>query len=241
MAYIFTKSTIVGNENGLIQDYREGFRYPFKIADWTRAKVAIGWSYTASQDNSDLDGYGAASITTNTAQDRMFFGLKKYNENFPEDNDSEYFVGLSSSGPTSSIQFPQSAFSTATTHGETMHMGVRHPDGTFSGSTPVYNHCSVDAFDTGTNFIGLLCLDLTILNKGQSNQKITFKYSNQTITDTSKANIESVMNAASYTNVGDLDFNFNGMAYDLPDTFFMYLPFGNIRMRVFALDIVRVS
>ena len=241
MAYIFRKSTTVGNEQCLIQDYREGFRYPFKLLDWSHIKVGMVWSYTAATDNTNMDGYGQGFITTNTIEDRMFFGLKKYSLKFPEADPSEYFLGLSSSGTTSTIDFPVSAFSTNNSHGQVMHMGVRHSDGTFSGSTPSYSQCGVTQFDDTSQFAALLAFDLTVLNKGQSNQKITFKWAKQDITDTSKSNVESVMNSLTYTNVGDLDFNLNGVPYDLPDTFFMYLPFGNVRLRVFALDIVRIS
>ncbi len=241
MATIYTKPTTVGNENCIILDYRQGLRYPFNIGDWNRIRCSMVWSYTAGNNNDNMDGFGPALVTPNNVEDRFFFGLKKYSLKFPQADDSEYFLGLSNSGVSSFINFPVSAFGTGTEHGTIMNLGVRHPNETFSGTTLSYSQCEVYQFDDTSNFAAIICFDLTLINKGLSNQKINLKYAKQSITDTSKSNIESIMGSASYTDYGDLDFNYNGVAYDSPNSFFIYTPYGNIRTRLFSLDVIHVS
>lgn len=247
MAEIYTKSTTVGNENCVITDYREALVYPFKIQDWNRIKVALVWSYTASSGNDNMDGYGTTQISINGEKDKMYFGLKKYSGKFPFTDISEYFVGIASHGTYSDIAFPQTVFDERNPHGQLITLGVHHADGvTTEGETrtennPTFGLMSASGFSGAGNFAGIICLDLTISNKGLSNQQISFKYAKSTITDTSKANVESVVNSLTYTDVGLLNFNLNGVSYSLPDCFFMYLPFGNLRLRTFALDVFRVS
>jgi hypothetical protein len=246
MPEIYSKSTTVGNEKCLILNYRKALKLPFKIQDWNRIKVALVWSYTASGGNDNLDGYGSVSITSNTPQDHMYFGLKKYSEEFPRTGGQEYLVGVASHGASSSIYLPISQFDGRNPHGELVTLGVHHSDGTTEGEqhttdNPSFGLMSPAGFDDASGFAGIVCLDLTLINKGLSNQQINFKYRQTTLTDTSKANVESIVNSGTYTNVGDLNFNLNGVPYDLPNCFFMYLPFGNLRLRVFALDVFRVS
>jgi hypothetical protein len=246
MAEIANKTTTVRTEKCLILDYREGFRYPFKLQDWNRIKVALVWSYTASGSNDNLDGYGTPLITANTAEDYMYFGLKKYSNKFPRTGGQEYLVGVASHGANSSIGFPTSQFDGRNVHGEFVTLGVHHADGTTEGElhtsvNPSFGLLPAAGFDDTSLFAGIVCLDLTLLNKGQSNQQINFKYRQTTLTDMSKSNIESLINSGTYTDVGDLNFNLNGVPYDLPDSFFMYLPFGNLRLRVFAIEAIRVS
>jgi hypothetical protein len=249
MGHIFTKSTTVGNEKALVLDVREGFRYPFKIEDWTRMKFAMCWSYTGtSTDNTNMDGYGDAQITANSPRDRFYIGVKKYSTKFPGEDDSEYLLGVSSSGAFSYIGFPVAFFNPAVSHGEYTDVGVKHPDGTYAGehkwygSVGAFSGPNSPAFDDTSDFGIRAAFDVTIINKGQANQQISVKYAKDNLlTNTSRTSLENYINTATYTDLGTLDFNNASGPYTLPDSFFMYLPFGTARLRVFALQAIRIS
>lgn len=247
MAHIFTKSTTEGNVKGLILDYREGLRYPFKIQDWNRMKFAIAWSYTGTGDNNNMDGYGAQNITANTPQDRYYFGVKKYSPNFPMENDREYFLGVSSAGAFSYIDFPVAFFNPTNNHGEYVDIGVRHPDGSYDGfqhyygTNPLFAGPGSPDFDNTSGYGIIMAFDIEFVNKGQANQQMNVKYAKTTFTNASQVNMDSYINSATYTDLGPLDFNYNSVPYEAPDSFFMYLPFGAARLRVFGLRAIRIS
>ncbi len=133
--------------------------------------------------------------------------------------------------------------------GDTVFRGLHHADGTFDGdssSGAIIFPTGSPSYDNPTDHSTVILFDIEIGNKGLSNQTVTFKYALRTInilgdSDTSKTNIENLMNTASYTTVGTLDFHAGGVPYALPDCFFLYASPGSIRLRVFGLDVIRMS
>lgn len=247
MAIIYTKSTTAGPQNCVILDYRQSMYYPFKLKDWNHARFALVVSYTAATENSDLNNFGTQSITANQDKDRIFFGVKRYSQNYPGAESGEYFCGFKTFGAYSSISFPDVFFGGKNVHGESCTIGVSHSDGSHQGhdfdlsDLNSFVLCAPDEFDNTSTYSALLCFDMEIVNKGQSNQQVKFKWAKQSMTDISQISVENAINGATYNDLGTLDFNFNGVPYDLPDSFFAYLPLGAVRLRVFGLDAIYIS
>lgn len=244
MAEIYTKATDSGFEKGVILDPIQALRYPFHVGDWTRLKVAMIWSYTSpTSPNNNFAGGGSYVVPVRTVKDRMYFGLKKYSLEYPGTKAGEYFLGLKSYGVNTFIGFGPNPFSSGNPHGDTMIHGVHHPDGTSGGNTLSDFQITGSGSFSGTgNPFGMVCMDMTISNKHQSNQQISYKYAFQGgINDTRQSSIDSLMDSLTYTDAGTLDFNNGGVPYETPDSFFMFIPHKTLRLRVFALRVIRVS
>ncbi len=244
MAVIYTKTVSGGTANCVIANPRQAVIYPFDVGDWTKIKIGMALSFTqAVNPNADLENQ-TKNITASNARDRIYYGVKPYSLNFPEEN-NEPFVGYRTYGSNSFITFPPMFLDHRNEHGTIGYVGMHHPNGSVEGKAydpglnQAYGLSPSASFDELSGYGAIIVMQLQILNKGQNNQKIHVRESRTGFTTTSQATIKSLMSTMNLSVQGTFNYNQSGTPYDLPNSFFIYLPFTDLRLRVFSLGVIK--
>lgn len=258
MANIFDKTTTIGTDRTLVLDQRESLIYPFPFTDWNVIRIGGIFSFTtASDDNGDVSALGGPNaefiITPTAGNERIWFGVKHNNSNFPGTN-GEPFVGINNPDQDSHLYVINSP-------GRGLYIGGRfsenplsvtavHGNGTYefsnSGGQNVLAPWTINdnQFHATSNFAYQWALTLAVNNKGLATQNIgvsTYFQSNTIGTNTDNQTLKNILTNSSYTNRGTVNWNLSGLPYDLPNTFFLHWPFTNTRLRIHNIGIVKVS
>jgi hypothetical protein len=261
MANIFDKALTSGFDRTLVLDQREGLVYPIPFTDWNAIRVGAFFSFTtSSNDNGDIAAdLGSPNTTYDLAiqspLDKIYFGLKHNNGNFPGTN-NEPFVGICSpythamfnTSRSPGYDFSLGAFS----NGAELEPGTILSNNTFSMSSlnadnafVPYDLGSHNGWPTTTNYAKFICFELAVNNKGQPTQRlsITTHTPNFSVTDTSNQSLKNLMltNSTNRTDRGTTTWSISGIPYDLPNAIFMYVPFTQIRMRIHNVGVIKSS
>jgi len=258
MAEIFEK--ILDVDKCLILNPRQAVQRRMADAivdEWTELRVGLFWSMTnASQDNALPVG---ESLLLNSLLDMPFFGFKNWYDLGQTSGDpNELAPGFAGTvflgfGATQESVGPE-LFQNGTTswilrssqpntwdlagYNEASHIG--------SAAVGGRPECPYDT-TASTLYAGFMGFKMTLANRGLSNQSVTLSLPSSSAvfqvqyTDVSAANLRTVL-AQTVFSVNDVVAWNNGVsALQIPDSFYLRMPFYVNRIRLHAVGILRIS
>lgn len=241
-------------ENNLLLDPRESFYRPFNFGEWT--DLRIGMLFRLVSTTSDSSSIITETVGANSETDRFYFGIKDSGNNMPGVAGTK-FIGmgtvsgstarassqgnpssvLAESGSTSSDRLYFSAYSGSTFHRPIISLSpTTAPQFSGSASGSLYNA-----------FYGL---KIELQNSGASNQRVQVTYrSINGFSGVAPGSSSAELHAHLSSHVGWTS------PYDtftpataswvtgipLPDSFFVYSPMYNNRLRLSAIQVLKIS
>lgn len=248
MAKIYSKGTdLYGVDKTLILGVREALVYPTPFKDWTSLKFGFFGSFVpAGTDNDDipaLTNYTINPIAGN--RDRILFGMKRNTKKFPGES-GEPYLGLyniythatissdSNSNLTVGGQYGPAIFPTALLENGGVSCPSAGEYGYFTTSNVTESHGSSYAF-----FFGMM---FSVRNKGTANQQVEIRYICESpFSDTRIEALKSKITSTAYGNNSVVDFAYSGIPCTLPDSVFLYIPFGGLNLRIHNIAVLKVS
>lgn len=211
----------------------------FDLSLWSEIRLGIFFGGVTSGDENTQAV--AEVVPQVTAADRICFGIKNSSTLDLPGLTGGRFLGVSNqTGQQSQCNINE--FYSNTPVGFN---GVALYDTTILGSggviLPGLNFPTVTGSST---YCGAFVVQLVLHDRGLSSQNVDVNaYTDSSIagTDYSVSALRTVMNGASFGSPSNVAWNDGSVAYDLPDAFFLRLPFYNNRIRVSAMRIQRYS
>jgi hypothetical protein len=237
MAKIFEKSV---TDKTLILEPREGLLRKFDFGnDWTEVRVGMFFSIVTAAGDDTYSGT-LESLAFNTAADYVTFGLKNTSdEALPGLADSLFLGYMQPSGL--GAQFSSGNIQNASNN--------QMSSGGFVGTTGVINAGTASRHlpcptlaGTSADYAHGAMLKFVIADRGLATQTVTvtFGWTQTTGTDYSASLLRTEMNNATYNGLGSaLAWNDTSDAYDIPDGFWVRLPFYDYRLRISAIRAIR--
>ncbi len=246
MAEIYTKTT----KKTLILEPRECVIRQFDFGAWTEMRMGMYFSGIAASGN-DSQGLGE-TVAVASALDRITFGIKDSDTtNIPGETGSLFLGVLSETYSSTAITGnDSSAFRSAgASNGSSSRALVA---GGFVGTSLINGNPGSDlcvepdypAPTGSTAYCAFLALKFLITNIGLSSQTVTISASTATPVSGNAytlANLRSAINAATYSNAKVVTWNTGAAARAIPDCWFLRLPFLNNRIRMPAIDMIKIA
>lgn len=235
------------NENNLLLEPREAFYRPFNFGQWT--EVRIGMLFRLVSTASDSASISTESISANSDSDKIYIGLKDSGSNLPGVSGTN-FIGMASfSGSATRTEVGQTSY---ISFGDSYNTYHRLYLTAFSGSTmyKAYFHENTTiapAFSSsasGSNYNGFYGVKFTLLNSGSANQQIevTYRRVYQTAVGSSSADLHTqLISNTGWTNPPASNTASWTTGIPLPDSFFVYSPLYNNRLRMSAIEAIKIS
>lgn len=240
----------------LILDPREALIYPFPFGDWTTIRVGFFYSLTANTGDGNVITFpnganGLSTVDVLSPRDRMYFGIKSANETFP--GEGEPYAGLVCFNDQTKVSAEWNGSSFINSRFQAFNPNTAYGFGAVQANDTKSYVANGDAgipmphvstMIDSTAYAGFYAFTFQILNKGTASQQITVsKYTigANGVTDTSNDNLKALMLSQPYVSTATVDFNLSGVPYSLPDAVFLYLPFGNVRLRIHSVGAVRID
>ncbi len=246
MAIIYPKETTLGVKNCLILSPRDALSFPFNIGEWETARFAFYVSSTsATNENNNLIEYNE-SFPLDSVFDRVFMGVRPLSKQFPFIN-NDYFLGISNSN---SWEFSRFYFQYSGYEGFNIlnvpfqlmapNGSVIIPDFTQSANRD-FN--LTETSNDSSSFCALVIFEAKIINKGLPNQQVKLRFKKENgVTDTSSAALQQKILSIDFGSSNQtIDFNNSGTPYTPPDSFFIYTPFANLRLRIHNIAAMKIS
>lgn len=240
MAEIYLKSA----ENTLILSPREGVQRPFNFDAWTEVRIGMYLGgVTAAGDNTQAV---VETVNISSYLDRITFGLKTNDALMPGQVGCK-FIGVTSTTRSELSSLSMFGSADAVTGFYNGMNGAKSVDATFTTlTTPAVSGIRYPSDISGaSSYCGFYALKFLVTDAGLSTQKIQVLFSqNNTVSGSnySAAALLTDINNATYTSMGAaFDWNDGAAAYDLPDAFWLRMPFFNNRIRVSAIRAVRYA
>jgi hypothetical protein len=235
------------NDNVLILSPREALYREFNVGQWT--ELRIGMLYTMVTDTSDT-ALPSDQVYYLSDTDRIYFGIKSSGSNFPGTGNADFIGATTITG--SSLYVTTTGGLSGTTNASYPYYSL------FLGASSASNAIStLGTFAINANLgpfsfpfsVGATCgfygLKYVLENSGSADQRIIVSYKGNASTATSSAALYSTLvNNTSWNAMA------NNQLYStaswatgipLPNTFYAYLPFYKARLRMTAMQIVKVS
>lgn len=226
---------------------REYFIRPFDFQDWTEARFGILFSaVTSSGDNTDVT---SESVAITTVADLVTFGIKDSATTALPGQAGSLFLGATSALGTLSKTFASGAagpsFSANAggnpeTLAATAYAGVTKIGGTGSQAVSAMN--SPTSASGATGYCGFYGIKFVINNLGLATQSVTISVA----TDYpiagaayTPAALRTLLNNTTYGTSFTLAWNDGVAARDIPDAFWIRMPFYSNRIRISAMMGVR--
>ena len=239
MAEIYAKS----GENTLILEPREYMLRQFNFGDWTELRMGMYFGcISAASANANV---ASESVTLVSAVDRLCFGIKDSSTSYIPGQVGASFLGITTMSPTGN--------GTAIGTGSLRSIGgnnfavVGLTDGTATGGTTTQVCVGMDfpSDVTGaTAYNGFVALKFVVANLGLSSQTVTISgVSTNSISgsDYSATALRALLNGATYTNPSTIAWNTGAAAKDIPNCWFLRLPFLNNRIRISCIDMMKIA
>lgn len=235
MASIYLK----GSKKTLILEPREGLYRQFDFGDWTELRIGMFTSVIAAtgpDDNSVNETIVPADFS-----DYITFGIKNASVDLPGFSGALY-LGLRNRSNTSC----------------TAGAGIGGPSGgwrgfTADGTTTEFGSIEVGAQGfmgdgsptASTGYAGFKALKFVINNRGLANQSVSMSMSGTDAgvagNDYTRTPLRTLINNASYIDLGTFDWNDGVAARDIPDSFFVRSPMFLNRLRIAAIRAIRYA
>lgn len=233
--------TTYANENSLLLGNRESFCRQFDFGSWTEIRMGMLFRFVGNAN--DTASYTNESITVTSATDKMYFGLKSTGSNIPGVSGTNFIGGATIS--TTNLS--------GTEVGQYYYAGSNYYNlyvTAISGSAPVFAPKS-DYGSSGmtypsapftTNYDGLYGLKFVLQNSGSVSQSIVMSYKrNADNNGSGSADLHSAL-------INDNSWNLFAASsaswtteIPIPNCFFMYSPLYNNRIRMSAIEVIKVS
>lgn len=240
MAKFYAKTV---SDMTLIPAVREGYCRQFDFGtDWTEVRIGIlfGPVHATTSDNTAAP---TELLALSSAADRIFFGLKDASTALPGSTGSVFVGAMTATGKTSDV-----GSGYINSHDGELVAGGYVGTTLIGGTTTQDMTRSMQYPDvTGaTGYNGFYCLKFVIANRGTGTQTITVTPARtDTVSGTaySASDLLTLISAFASPGTGQTLNWFSGVpaAYDIPDCFFIRLPFYNSRIRISAVRAVRIS
>jgi len=233
------------NDNALILSPREALYREFNVGQWT--ELRIGMLYHIVSDTSDTAYPDISEVYYLSNIDGIYFGIKSSGSNFPGTGSAD-FIGATSLNGSDGYYARASAGSAGYSNG-TYHWLFL---GASSASNALYTTGSGINSSFGFTFgsvsggnCGFYGLKYVLENSGSANQQIIVNYKSNASVATSSATLYSnLVNNTSWTAMANNRVHSTASwaaGIPLPNTFYAYLPFYKARLRVTAMQIIKVS
>ena len=234
-------------ENNLLLEPREAFYRPFNFGEWT--EMRIGMLFRLVSTASDSGSIISESITINSDSDKIYIGLKDSGSNMPGVSGTN-FIGMASvTGSGTAADLSNSSYAA---FGDSLNSYHRLYLTAFSGSNMYRayfqeNNVIAPEFSgsaSGSNYNGFYGLKFTLLNSGSANQQVQVQYRRVylTLVGSSSADLHSqLVNNAGWTNPPASSTASWATGIPLPNSFFVYSPLYNNRLRMAAIEAVKIS
>jgi hypothetical protein len=235
------------SENNLLLEPREAFYRPFNFGEWT--EMRIGMLFRLVSTTSDSASIITESITINSDSDKIYIGLKDSGSNMPGVSGTN-FIGMASvtgsgtrTDPSNSsyISFGDS-FTTYHRLYLTAFSGSNMYRAYFHENTTISPEFSSSA--SGSNYNGFYGVKFTLLNSGSANQQVEVQYRRIYLTSagSSSADLHSqLVNNTGWTNPPASSTASWATGLPLPNSFFVYSPLYNNRLRMAAIEAIKIS
>lgn len=242
MATIYQK---ISTDRTCILDPREYFIRAIDFGAWTEARIGF---YCAQVSSSDDNAIGTTeSVTVNSVADRISIGLKNTDTNdLPGEAGSMFLGAINGIGATANTNGASGYYAAGALGNVFSGVG-------YNGATPIEGTTS----DLLSNFItmpadpsvassynGFFALKFVITNLGLSSQSVAISSAASTTisgTDYSASALRISMNNATYGTAVTIAWNSGVAAYDIPDGFWIRLPFYNNRLRLSVIEAIRYA
>lgn len=240
MAIIYQK---IATDKTLILSPREGILRAFDFGAWTEMRIGIFYSgVTSGGDNTQSV---AEVVALSSPADRLAFGIKNSDtDDLPGEAGGTFLGASNSTGNGSECNgvgfFSQGAGAVVAC--------------AFNGATLVDGGAIADTLgnyllypanvSAATQYCGFSGLKLTVTDLGLSSQTVGLSFSNTQNVPGDTYGIgplRTYLNNSSYGTVRTMTWNDGAAAYDLPDAFFLRMPFYNNRIRVSAMIAARYA
>lgn len=245
--------TSFANENSLILGNREALIRQFNFGSWTEIRIGVLFRFIGNTNDTSSNVSEVVSVLTNT--DRVFFGLKSTGSNPPGVSGSS-FIG--SGTMTTSACTPQGAYPPSV--GQT-YVNVYGTTLTnlfpllVSGSSPMYQPIEGNWNSGGSagfifpttplsvsDYNGFYGLKFILQNAGSVSQSINMTYKNGASTSASSSvQLQSLLLSDTGWNTWASFYSASwAPSVPIPDSFFAYAPFYNNRMRMSAIQAIKI-
>jgi hypothetical protein len=236
------------NEKNLLLEPREAFYRPFNFGEWT--EMRIGMLFRLVSTASDSGSIITESISVNNDSDKVYIGLKDSGSNMPGVSGTN-FIGMASftgSGIRSDGANP--SYVSFGDYGNSFYHRLYLT--AFSGSN-MYRAYFYEATNlspqfsgsaSGSNYNGFYGVKFTLLNSGSANQQVQVQYKRTylTLVGSSSADLHShIIDNSGWTNPPASSTASWATGIPLPNSFFVYSPFYNNRLRMAAIEAIKIS
>ena len=238
-------------ENNLLLEPREAFYRPFDLGQWTDLRIGMLFRFVGTSSDSASATYEILGVNSET--DRFYFGIKDSGSDMPGVSGTK-FIGMGTvSGSRIGSNNSGAGGDTFFESGSSIYQRIYFS--AYSGSDFVRplidqnTNTSVpfSSSASGSSYSTFYGLRITLQNSGAADQRVqlTHKYSFSGLVGTSSADLNSYLVspagwASPYSSGPVATASWaNGMP--LPNSFFIYSPFYNSRLRMSAMQVLKVS
>jgi len=242
------------NENNLLLEPREAFYRPFDFGQWT--EVRVGMLFRLVGTASDSASVVNEVISVNTHTDRIYIGLKDSGTDFPGINGTN-FIGVGSvsgSGGVTGSSIPAGNFALTEASALTGATYTRLNVIAISGSDTFLNRMSLvgnaNAYFTssasGSDYNAFYGLKFVLQNSGSNNQRFDIKYKFVVNGGSGSSDVHTRL----YDGENWLPIYYSwhpvstaswAAGIPLPNSFFAYSPLYNNRLRISAMEVLKIS
>lgn len=237
------------NEKNLLLEPREAFYRPFDFGQWT--EIRIGMLFRLVSTASDSSSIIVEDISVNSDLDKVYFGIKDSGSNMPGVSGTG-FIGMASFTGSETKADPVSVIPISLL-GDSAEANTRLYLTAFSGSSMyksfLYQSNSeaslaFSSSASGSNYNGFYGIKFTLLNSGSANQQVqvTYRRVYTTPVGSSSADLHSqLVNNTGWTNPPGSNTASWTTGIPLPNSFFVYSPLYNNRLRMSAIEAIKIS
>lgn len=239
------------NEKNLLLEPREAFYRPFDLGQWTELRV--GMYFKIVNTTSDSGSHSNESISINSNTDRIYIGLKDSGSNMPGVAGTN-FIGMTSvsgSGVRSDSPYSNFGDNSGSLTYPRLYLSA------FSGSSNYNayfreNTATGPAFaDNAFSYNGFFGIKYILLNSGSADQQVQVTYKRvylvipQVVSnDTGTSSIDlhrHLLSEVGWTNPPASNTASWAAGIPLPNSFFAYSPLYNNRLRIGAIEVLKIS
>jgi hypothetical protein len=244
MAKIFNKF----NDTNLILSPREAVYRRFNFGQWTELRV--GMLFNVTNDTNDSGSANDEEVYRLSDLDRIYFGIKSYGNEIPGEAGTD-FIGVTSL-TSSYVYIRNGAAGSYYNSGGSLYYRVAL--GAASASLPL-NTKEILTTSTTNGLVypsvpgspcGFYGLKYVLQNSGSANQCVILNYKSTSTAGSSSADLNTLLtNNTSWNSMYSSDASYSTASWaagiSLPDTFYTYIPSYRNRLRITAIQLMKIS
>lgn len=235
MAEIYLKAL----ENTLILEAREFMLRQFNFGTWTEMRMGMFFGGIATTGNNN--NVVGETVAISSALDRFAFGIKDSGTTAIPGQTGASFLGLT----TTIAQNNVSAIGSYQSNGAWSAAGMTDTTiiGGTAGQTVLQTNFPNDV-TVSSGYNAFYAIKFVINNQGLSTQTVDISVAAATTvagTDYSLSALRTLINSSTYGTARNIAWNTGAAAKTIPNCWFLRLPFVNNRIRMSAIDMIKIS